>query len=308
MWTKSRGRSKVAAQVALVVAMGLLLSGCGALSLFKSHEDEPGANEPYPNLSSVPDRPEEKESAADRRKIAEGLVADRTQVQYTDQTLRGGTEASAPPPPPPVAEMPDTTSADSTGATQASKDETEEERPGFFGRLFGSKESEESNAASAEPSAEQATAPASTEAAPAPSTAEAQPAAETPQATPAESTGATEISKDQSAESKRGFFHRIFGSEKSKANENDAASSSAEPTPSAAEAQPAAEASPTAAPGESTGATELRKDQSEESKPGFFHRLFGSKKNKETTDPSHDAQPALPDPAAAPSASPAAAQ
>jgi hypothetical protein len=230
----SQGRLKLCVQAALIVAIGLILSGCGSLSLFKSHKDEPGASEPYPNLSSVPERPEEKESAADRRKIAEGLVAERTQVQYTDQVLRGGTEASAPPPPPPVAELPEATAGESTGSTAASEDQTEEEeeRPGFFGRLLGSKKDKRSEAET------------STEALPAPSAEETQPAAEAPQASPEESTGATEVREDQSAESKR----------------------------------------------------------------GFFRRLFGSKKSGETSDPSREAQPALPDPAAAPSASPAAAQ
>jgi len=295
MRAQSRGRSRLAVRAGVIVATGLLLSGCGALSLFKSHKEEPGASEPYPNLSSVPGRPEEKESAADRRKIAEGLVADRTQVQYTDQALRGGTEASAPPPPPPVAEMPESAATESTGATQATKGETEEEEPGFFGRLLGSKKSKESNAAKPAPPAEQAAAPTS-----------APPSAEAPQNAPVESTDKAGSGKEQGGEGKSGFFHRLFGSKKDKGS--SASGSEITPAPSQAEAQPAAETSSAAPSGEATGATEFGKDQSGKSKAGIFHRLFGSKKNKEATEPSHDAQSASPEPTAAPSSSPAAAQ
>lgn len=290
----SGGRSKLAAKAVLVVSVGLLLGGCSALSLFKSHKGEPGANEPYPNLGSVPDRPEEKESAADRKELAEGLVADRTKVQYTDQALRGGTEASAPPPPPPVTELRDATSVESTGATSASKGELQdEERPGFFGRLLGKNKNKVAKATAETPESQ-------------PPAVDTQPAAEAPQLAPEESAGSAEMRKDESTETKRGFFRRIFGSKKSE--ETNLEGTAAVPAPSAAEEQPAAEASPIVAPEESTGATEFQKDESQESKPGLFRRLFGSKKNKESSDPSGDAQPALADPAAAPSASPTAAQ
>jgi outer membrane protein OmpA-like peptidoglycan-associated protein len=56
-------------------------------------EPTPGANQPYPNLSSVPERPKEVTSAADRQKMLEGLASDRANALYDDQTLRARTGA-----------------------------------------------------------------------------------------------------------------------------------------------------------------------------------------------------------------------
>jgi hypothetical protein len=257
--------AKQPARLAIVVAAGLFLTACGALSLFRSDKGEPGAEEPYPNLSSVPERPEATESADDRRRIAEGLLADRSRVQHTDQALRGGTEPSAPPPPPPVAVTPQSASAESTGATSAGEEETEPEQRGFFGRLFGSKQVTESD------SAEEGSARSRTSASPEGDTAAAAGStADEPSQSAAESgTGAAAIEDGRAERRKPGFFKRLFGS---KEKTGDTA---AEPLPPATVAQPTADALEAPAD-ESTGATARRE---EERSPGLFRRLFGGKKN-----------------------------
>lgn len=75
----------------------------------------PGASQPYPNLGTVPARPRDVSSAQERGSIQQGLLADRANAQYTDETLTPGgstrpaaqprpaTPAAASPAAPPVA-------------------------------------------------------------------------------------------------------------------------------------------------------------------------------------------------------------
>lgn len=132
--------------VAAVVAAAMTLSGCSTVQgwltgreTVKAADAAPGAQDPYPSLGSVPDRPKPAESADERKEIAKSLIADRDRIAYMDQQLRGGTEISAPPPPAPVAGA---AKVEPT-ATVASKDVTtataKDDEPGFFGRLFGRK-------------------------------------------------------------------------------------------------------------------------------------------------------------------------
>ena len=61
----------------------------------------PGADKPFPRLSSVPQRPTaetRQRAAAERERVASGLIADRNQARYTDEVLGQGA-ASAPPVP-----------------------------------------------------------------------------------------------------------------------------------------------------------------------------------------------------------------
>ncbi len=62
-----------------------------------------GSNEPYPNLGSVPDAPENALSAIDRDKLVDSLIADRNNAKYADDDLRAGRPSTAAPPPPPPA-------------------------------------------------------------------------------------------------------------------------------------------------------------------------------------------------------------
>ncbi|MBI4967439.1 MAG: OmpA family protein [Rhodospirillales bacterium] len=64
-----------------------------------------GANEPFPDVKTVPDRPvvtPEKQ----REMAARGLVGDRANARYADEAVRRDTGTGAPPPPRPLAEAP----------------------------------------------------------------------------------------------------------------------------------------------------------------------------------------------------------
>ena len=58
----------------------------------------------YPNLATVPPPPNRALTAAEREKLTQSLIADRTNARYSDEKLRAGFPAvSAPAPPPPSA-------------------------------------------------------------------------------------------------------------------------------------------------------------------------------------------------------------
>jgi outer membrane protein OmpA-like peptidoglycan-associated protein len=56
----------------------------------------------YPNLATVPSPPVRALTAAEREKLTQSLIADRTNARHTDEQLRAGFSpvAAAPPPPP----------------------------------------------------------------------------------------------------------------------------------------------------------------------------------------------------------------
>ena len=58
----------------------------------------PGKDQPYPKLSSVPDRPDPITIARIRKELTEGLIADTKNARYTDEIIRR--EPPAPPPRP----------------------------------------------------------------------------------------------------------------------------------------------------------------------------------------------------------------
>jgi outer membrane protein OmpA-like peptidoglycan-associated protein len=62
-----------------------------------------GEAQPYPNLASVPAPPIPTLTQAERDKLTESLIADRTNAKYSEQKLLPGIPAGAqaPPPPPP---------------------------------------------------------------------------------------------------------------------------------------------------------------------------------------------------------------
>ena len=77
-------------------------SAAAEATMPKPVEPEPG----FPNLASVPDRPVAPVTSEERADVTEALAADRNNANYTDEQLRGGTEAAAAPPRPtqPVAQ------------------------------------------------------------------------------------------------------------------------------------------------------------------------------------------------------------
>ncbi|MBT4046382.1 MAG: OmpA family protein [Rhodospirillaceae bacterium] len=70
----------------------------------KTAKEVPGADKPFPKLGDTPKAPATLNSATERTKIANNLVADRDNARYTDQDLRAGDLrlAAAPPPPKPM--------------------------------------------------------------------------------------------------------------------------------------------------------------------------------------------------------------
>jgi len=64
----------------------------------------------YPNLATVPPPPERALTEAEREKLTQSLIADRTNAKYSDEKLRAGFPAvSAPAPPPPPPPVPEAT-------------------------------------------------------------------------------------------------------------------------------------------------------------------------------------------------------
>jgi outer membrane protein OmpA-like peptidoglycan-associated protein len=61
-----------------------------------------GGASDYPNLATVPPPPVRALTAAEREKLTQSLIADRTNARHTDEQLRAGfsSVAAAPPPPP----------------------------------------------------------------------------------------------------------------------------------------------------------------------------------------------------------------
>jgi len=64
-----------------------------------SAEEVPGAESDFPNLASVPPKPEAMTTLEERQDIAEGLVADRARAKYSDPVSRRAPVTVAPPAP-----------------------------------------------------------------------------------------------------------------------------------------------------------------------------------------------------------------
>ena len=125
---KARGwRGADQARPALLAALALALVGCSdrwaeldprpvVANIFGAHlegrEPPPGLDQPWPNLSSVPARPEPPDPAT-RARLSEGLAQDRAAsreaLQPSGRIGVGGAPpapGAAPPPPPRLAAMP----------------------------------------------------------------------------------------------------------------------------------------------------------------------------------------------------------
>lgn len=79
---------------------------------------EAGSKEPYPNLATVPNVPSGATGTAERQKLVDSLIADRTHAQYSDQRLQAGAALASIPPPPAAPEV-GASSAPATAATPA---------------------------------------------------------------------------------------------------------------------------------------------------------------------------------------------
>ncbi len=98
---------------AAIIASMLVVSGCSStpdwvnpMNWWGDDEEEAAvetaATGEYPKLGSVPDKAGTTVSIQDAENIKEGLQADRTNAQYTDQQLRAETSAQPPAPTPPA--------------------------------------------------------------------------------------------------------------------------------------------------------------------------------------------------------------
>ncbi len=99
-----------------------------------------GPDKDFPELADVGEAPKPTLTVKERKRITEGLIADRDRQAYTGEILQGGMEASAPPPP---AAAPSTyvgqpVSPKNPEGEEATEDTegTKKERKGFFRRLF----------------------------------------------------------------------------------------------------------------------------------------------------------------------------
>ena len=120
------GADRRAWRTAYRVAILAIMFGLGACNPVETWRDWTGAsrNDPdpettpntqnlaageasdYPNLATVPPPPNRALTSAEREKLTQSLIADRTNAKYSDEKLRAGFPAVAapapPPPPPPV--------------------------------------------------------------------------------------------------------------------------------------------------------------------------------------------------------------
>jgi outer membrane protein OmpA-like peptidoglycan-associated protein len=129
-----RRRLRLPAGLFALALSALALGGCSTVGdtvsdLFGSGEPEaestvetpPEAqgDQPFPNLSTVPDEAPETSSAEERAAITEGLAADRANAEYTDEPLGNQATSTAPAAPPPPAPAPAPAPAAAAPATPA---------------------------------------------------------------------------------------------------------------------------------------------------------------------------------------------
>ncbi|MFL5236357.1 MAG: hypothetical protein ACJ8EL_01895 [Rhizomicrobium sp.] len=97
-------------------------SGTGAAPAGAEGKTVAEANDKFPVLADTPSKTPPTSSTDEQKQVANGLVADRTQAQYSAEALQAGKEPAAAPPPPASAEanipVPPPSSADA-GQTAA---------------------------------------------------------------------------------------------------------------------------------------------------------------------------------------------
>src|SRR5580692_42791 len=101
-----------------VVALVAMLAACHPVDTWRSitgtNKDDPdpettsnsqnlaaGEKQPYPNLATVPSPPIPTMTQAERDKLTESLVADRSNAKYNEEKLLPGFAPGGEPPPPP---------------------------------------------------------------------------------------------------------------------------------------------------------------------------------------------------------------
>ena len=111
MASADSGVTKSLLRVAAVLLIGVGLSACSTVPNWVDPTTWMGPDVPdqaqadngqYPDLANMPDKPKASSTGTQREQVASSLAAARNDVQYSAETLRGGTEAAAAPPPPPA--------------------------------------------------------------------------------------------------------------------------------------------------------------------------------------------------------------
>jgi len=111
MASADSGVTKSLLRVAAVLLIGVGLSACSTVPNWVDPTTWMGPDAPdqaqadngqYPDLANMPDKPKTPSTGTQREQVASSLAAARNDVQYSADTLRGGTEAAAAPPPPPA--------------------------------------------------------------------------------------------------------------------------------------------------------------------------------------------------------------
>ncbi|MGH7012890.1 MAG: OmpA family protein [Stellaceae bacterium] len=80
---------------------------------------EAGSKQPYPNLATVPNAPSGATSTIDRDKLVQGLIADRSHGQYSNEQLQAGSQLASIAPPPAPAKLGPPGGAPSTATASA---------------------------------------------------------------------------------------------------------------------------------------------------------------------------------------------
>jgi outer membrane protein OmpA-like peptidoglycan-associated protein len=89
-------------RIAAVVAVAAGASACSSVPDWVDPtswgDDSASSNAQAPDLADLPSKPTQQTTPDDQKQVADSLSADRTQANYSAQSLRGGTEQAAPAP------------------------------------------------------------------------------------------------------------------------------------------------------------------------------------------------------------------
>jgi outer membrane protein OmpA-like peptidoglycan-associated protein len=140
-WCRARGRTSRVTCLTVILAALLGLAACNPVETWRDwsgaskNDPDPettpntqnltaGEAGDYPNLATVPPPPIRALTVAEREKLAQSLIADRTNAKYSAEKLVAGSGAmpgaAPPPPPPPIPAPTDDTQAKSDAGTTAS--------------------------------------------------------------------------------------------------------------------------------------------------------------------------------------------
>jgi hypothetical protein len=140
-WCRARGRTSRVTCLTVILAALLGLAACNPVETWRDwsgaskNDPDPettpntqnltaGEAGDYPNLATVPPPPVRALTVAEREKLTQSLIGDRTNAKYSAEKLAAGSGAmpgaAPPPPPPPIPAPTDDAQAKSDAGTTAS--------------------------------------------------------------------------------------------------------------------------------------------------------------------------------------------